>query len=67
MAPAPLSQANKMLNDDLLPSTEVGAELMRPPVTDLEPMSGRNIRIFAVQDLLYEEELLRNPFSLKMW
>jgi hypothetical protein len=21
----------------------------------------------AVQDLLYEEELLRNPFSLKMW
>ena len=67
MAPAPLSQANGMLNDDLLPSTEVGAELMRPPLTDLEPMSGRKIRDVAVQDLLYEEELLRNPFSLKMW
>lgn len=29
--------------------------------------TGTDLTIMILQDLLYEEELLRNPFSLKMW
>lgn len=68
MAPGVLPEANGFLHDDQLPSTEVSSRASRK-VCEVSDSLSWNLkpRNLSLQDLLYEEELLRNPFSLRMW
>ena len=66
-APTAQAEADVALMRELLPDDEVGGPAPEPAVRG-ESVPGQSTASMApLQDLLYEEELLRNPYALKMW